>query len=75
MTSEQIQHLRNLETELVNLLDNVRVNYLRALSYPPGDWYGEIERNAFFENNTRFAPISGHRLRELAKSVLEQKGD
>lgn len=64
-----------LETELEALLDNVRVMYLRVLAYPPDDWYGQLERRVFFQNNPQFEHLGHHRLREMAKALLDRRGD
>ena len=65
--------MSQLEQELQTLLENVRVSYLRTLAYPIDDWYGQLERRLFFKNNLHFAEVSEHRLRELAKYVLDRK--
>jgi hypothetical protein len=67
--------MSQLEQELQTLLENVSVSYLRTLSYPIDDWYGKLERSLFFKNNPRFAEVNEHRLRELAKYVLDRKAD
>ncbi len=66
--------MSQLEQELQTMLENVRVSYLRVLAYPADDWYGRLERGVFFRNNPRFDEIGEHRLRELAKYVLDQQG-
>ena len=60
-----------LQQELHDLLkDSVDRALVRAMAYPPDDWYGIVQRKLFFEANPKFEPVGMHRLRELSRHVV-----
>ena len=74
MSSPFADKIRALEARIKTLLDGASVNYLRALAYPAGDWYGDLERRAFFKTHPELSEVGAHRLRELAKFTLSTLG-